>query len=61
MAGDSQSLVKSVSHLPTKIDVVKFEARTISKCEDVGDGYPDGNLEDSLHLEEKPVEISEKD
>ena len=61
MAGDSQSLVKSVSHLLTKINVVKFEARTISKCGDVGDGYPDGNLEDSLHLKENPEEISKKD
>ena len=55
MAGDNQSSVKSVSHLPTKIDVVKFDGTNnfgIQRCE-VMDALTTSNLKDSLRLEEK--------
>ena len=59
----SQSSVKSVSHLPTKIDVVEFDdADNFEKwrCE-VMDALTTSNLEDSLGLEEKLELTSEKD
>ena len=63
MAGDSQSAVKSVNHLPTKIDVVKFDGTNnfgMWRCE-VMDALTASNLKDSLQLEEKPKKISKKD
>ena len=55
--------VKFVSHLPTKIDVMKFDDANnfgIWRCE-VMDALTTSNLEDSLRLEEKLEETSEKD
>ena len=63
MVEDSQLSVKSVSHLPTKIDVVKFDDTNnfeIWRCE-VMDALIASNLEDFLCLEEKSEETSEKD
>ena len=63
MAISSPSLVKSVSHLPTKINVVKFDVMNnfwMWRCE-MMDVLTASILEDFLHLEEKPEEISEKD
>jgi len=55
--------MKSVSHLPTKIDVVKFDVTNnfeMWRCE-VIDALTASNLEDSLCLEEKLEETFEKD
>ena len=55
--------MKSVSHLPTKIDVVKFDGTNnfeMGRCE-VIDALTASNLEDSLCLEEKLEETFEKD
>ena len=63
MAGDSQSSVKSVIHLPTNIDIVKFDGTNnfdMWRCE-VMDVLTTSNLKDSLCLKEKPAETSEKD
>ena len=59
----SSQLVKSVSHLLTKIDVVKFDGMNnfgMWRCEII-DAMTASNLEDSLCLEEKPEETSEKE
>ena len=59
----SQSSVKSVSHLPTKIDVVKFDDTNnleMWRCK-VMHVMTASNLEDSLHLEEKSEETFGKD
>jgi len=63
MVKDIQSSVKFVSHLLTKINVVKFNDTNnfeMWRCE-VMDALTASNLEGSLRLEEKPEEISEKD
>ena len=62
MAEGSQSSVKFMSHLLTKIDVVMFDGTNnfrIWRCE-VIDALTASNLKDYLHLEEKPEETSEK-
>ena len=63
MVESSQSSVKYVSHLPTKIDIVKFDSTNNFGMwrYEVMDAPPASNLEDSLHLEVKPGETSEKD
>ena len=63
MVGESQSTVKSVNAHPMKIDVVKFNGTNnfgMWRCE-VMDALMASNLEDTLRLEEKPKETSEKD
>ena len=60
---DSQSSVIFVSHLPTKIDIVKFDSTNNYgkwRCE-MMDALMTSNLEDSLCLEEKLEETFEKD
>jgi len=62
MAEDSQSLVKFMSHLLTKVDVVKFDSMNnfdMWKCE-IMDVLTTSNLKDSLHLKENPEETFEK-
>jgi len=52
-----------MNHLPTKIDVVKFDGMNnfgMWRCE-VMDVLMASNLENYLRLEEKPEETSEKD
>jgi len=63
MVEDSQSSVKFVSHLPTNIDIVKFDDTNNFRMwrYEVMDALTASNLEDSLHLKEKPEETSEKD
>ena len=59
MAGDSQSSVKFVIHLPINIDIVKFDGTNnfdMWRCE-VMDVLTTSNL----CLKEKPAETSEKD
>ena len=61
MAGESLSMVK-VTH-PMKIDMVKYDGKNnfmMWRCE-VMDALTASNLENTLQLEEKPVETSEKD
>jgi len=62
MVDDSQSSVKFMNHLPTKIDVMKFDGTNnveMWRCE-VMDALTTSNLTDSLCLEEKLDETSEK-
>ena len=62
MAECSRSTVKSVSHLPTKINIVKFDGTNnfgMWRCE-VMDALTASNLKDSLRLEENSGETSEK-
>ena len=63
MAESSQSSVKSVSHLLTKIDVVKFDGINNFGMwrREVMDPLTTSNLEDSLRLKEKSEETSEND
>ena len=63
MVGDSQSAVKFVNHHPTKIDVVKFDDTNnfgMWRCK-VMNALTASNLKDSLRLEEKSEEASQKD
>ena len=62
MTTSGQSSVKFVSYLPMKIDVMNFDGMNnfeMWRCE-VMDALTASNLEDSLRLEEKPEETSEK-
>jgi len=62
MAGDSSSTMKIVNPHLLKIDVVKFDCKNnfeIWRCE-VMDALTTSNLEDTLHLEEKSEETSDK-
>jgi len=63
MAWDSQSSMKSMSHNLTKIDVVKFDSTNNFGMwkYDMMDALTTSNFEDSLRLEEKPEETTEKD
>jgi len=59
MAGDSQSSVKFVCHLPTKIDVMKFDVTNkfkMQRCE-VMDALMASNLEDSLSMDKSQRRI----
>ena len=63
MAGDSSSIVRTVNPHPLKTDVVKFDGKNnfgIWRCE-VMEVLTTSNLKDTLRLEEKPKETSEKD
>ena len=63
MARSSRSSVKSMNHLLTKINVVKFDGTNnfeMWRCE-VMDALTTSNLENFLRLEENPEETSEKD
>ena len=62
MAGESQSMVKSVNSHPMKINVVKFGGTNnfgMRRCE-VMDVLTTSNLEDTLRMKEKQKETSEK-
>ena len=63
MAESSQLLGKSISHFSMKIDVVKFDSTNNFGMwrYKVMDALTESNLEDSLRLEEKLEETSEKD
>jgi len=63
MVGESQSVIKSLNQHPMKINVVKFDGKNnfgMWRCE-VMDALTASNLKDTLQLEEKPKETSEKD
>jgi len=63
MSGNSQSTVKSVNPHPMKIDVIKFDGKNnfgMWRCE-LMDALTTSNLEDTLHLKEKPEKTSEND
>ena len=63
MTGDSQSSVKLVSHLSTKINIVKYDDTNNFEIwrYEVMDTLTALNLEYSLRLKDKPEDISEKD
>jgi len=62
MTGEGQSMVKSVNPHPMKIDVVKFDGKNNFEMwrSEVMDTLTRSNLEDTLWLEEKPEETSDK-
>ena len=55
--------MKTVNSHPLKIDVVKFDGKNIFENVKVlgDDKLTASNIEDTLRLEEKPKETSEKD
>ena len=63
MAESSQLLVKYMSHIPTKIDVVKFDdTNNFRKWRyEVMHALMTSNFEESLCLEEKTEETPEND
>jgi len=63
MAGESQSMMKTLNPHPMKIDIVQFDGTNnfgMWRCE-VIDTLITLNLENALQLKEKPKETSEKD